>query len=313
VAGEEDRIDAGLALVIERHGPLRVAGLLSGSHVSHADAVGPDGPAVEAVIGALAQLDCDVIALTGLTATSRIVRFGRLHLTRRVTSPLLRLDTGFADVVDRRLTKHDRHDIRRRRRRLAELGAVSLDRAATPDDVTAALPDVFRLHALRFAGTADRSDLRTAADRDFQREMSPALAADGRLVVHRLCLDGVAVAFRSTLLVGDRAFAYRMAFDPAYAFYAPGRLLTHDVFTELSDAGIREVEMMGGDFEHKRTLTDVTPWLYSAVGRGTGRLGMVAAPVLAGTIELRVRAKRSERLRRLHGRVVAARRRLRRG
>jgi CelD/BcsL family acetyltransferase involved in cellulose biosynthesis len=307
VAGEGDGVDAGLALAIERRGPLRVARLLSGDRVSHADAIGPDGPAVEAVVRALRDLDCDVISLTGLLAASRIVRHGHLHLTRRVTSPLLRLDEGFAEVVGRRLTRHDRHDIRRRRRRLAELGTVSVERDATPAEVAAGLPDVFRLHALRWASAPDRSDLRTPADQAFQREMSTALAADGRFLLHRLCLDGVAIAFRSTLLAGDRAFAYRMAFDPAYAFYAPGRLLTHDVFTELSDAGIREIEMMGGDFEHKRTLTDVAPWLYSAIGRGAGRAGMVAAPALAGAVDLRVRAKRSPRLRQVHERLLAVR------
>jgi CelD/BcsL family acetyltransferase involved in cellulose biosynthesis len=307
VAGDGDRVDAGLALAIERRGPVRVARLLSGDRVSHADAIGPDGPAVEAVVRALRDLDCDVIALTGLLATSRLVRHGHLHVTHRVTSPLLRLDDGFAEVVSRRLTKHDRHDIRRRRRRLAELGAVTVERDATPAAVAAGLPDVFRLHALRWAGAPDRSDLRTPADQSFQREMSMALAADGRFLLHRLCLDGVAIAFRSTLLVGDRAFAYRMAFDPAYAFYAPGRLLTHDVFTELSDAGIREIEMMGGDFEHKRSLTDVAPSLYSAVGRGAGRAGILAAPALAGAIDLRVRAKRSPWLRQLHGRLLALR------
>ena len=304
-AGAEAAIEAGLALAIERRGPLRVARLLSGDHVSHADAIGPDGAAVEAVVHALAGLDCDVIVLTGLLASSRLVRHGHLHLARRVTSPLLRLDGGFAAVVAQRLTKHDRHDIRRRRRRLAELGEVSLERAATPAEVAAALPDVFRLHELRWAGASDRSDLRTPADRTFQAEMGAALAADGHLLVHRLCLDGAAIAFRSTLIVGDRAFAYRMAFDPAYAYYAPGRLLTHDVFTELSDAGIREIEMMGGDFEHKRTLTDATPWLYSGVGRGAGSLGVIAAPALAGAVELRVRAKRSPQLRQLHPRLLA--------
>ena len=311
--GDDDGIEAGVALAIERHGPLRVARLLSGEKVSHADAIGPDGGAVEAVVHALARLDCDVIALTGLLASSRLIRHGHLHLARRVTSPLLRLDGGFTTVVADRLTKHDRHDIRRRRRRLAELGAVSVERAATPAEVAAALPDVFRLHALRWAGAADRSDLRTPADRVFQAEVGAALAAEGRLLIHRLCLDGAAIAFRSTLVVGDRAFAYRMAFDPAYAFYAPGRLLTHDVFTELSDAGIREIEMMGGDFEHKRTLTDVTPWLYSGIGRGARPLGAVAAPALARAIDLRVIAKQSARLRQVHGRLLAVAQRWRRG
>ena len=112
--------------------------------------------------------------------------------------------------------------------------------------------------------------------------------------------------------MGDRAFAYRMAFDPEFAYYAPGRLLTHHVFGELSDNGVREIEMMGGDFEHKRELTDLKPVLYSGVRRCGGRLGIVAAPVLAGGAAGRVRLKRSARLRSFHQRLLAAARRLQR-
>ena len=129
-------------------------------------------------------------------------------------------------------------------------------------------------------------------------------------MLHRLCLDGVAIAFRSTLLMDDRAFAYRMAFDPAFAYYAPGRLLTHHAFTELSENGVREIEMMGGDFEHKRELTDVKPMLYSGVRRCGGPLGLLAAPAMAGVTGARVRVKQSERLRRLHARALAAARRV---
>ena len=224
-------------------------------------------------------------------------------------SPRLLLPDGFGAVVAERLTSHDRHDIRRRQRRLGELGEVTYVRSATGGDVTAALDDVFRLHDLRWAGQVDRSDLRTPADRAFLRAVAPALAERGAFVLHRLCLDGVAIAFRSTLRIGHRAFAHRMAFDPAFAYYAPGRLLTQHVFTELSDAGVREIEMMGGDFEHKRALTDVRPMLYSGVGRGGGALGPIAAPAIAGTTAVRVRLKRSETARSLHRHLLRATRR----
>jgi CelD/BcsL family acetyltransferase involved in cellulose biosynthesis len=253
-----------------------------------------------------------VFAAIGLLETSRLARDGGLRLTARVKSPRLVLDHGFEAVVADRLTKHDRHDIRRRQRRLAELGAVSYERAATADTVTRALDDVFRIHDLRWAGQDDRSDLRTPADRAFQRAMGPALADRGSFVLHRLCLDGVAIAFRSTLLMGKRAFAYRMAFDPAFAYYAPGRLLTHHVFTELSNDGIREIEMMGGDFEHKRELTDVKPVLYSGVRSGGGLVGPIAAPVLTAMIVARVRLKQSQAVRSIYSRVLTAARRSRR-
>jgi CelD/BcsL family acetyltransferase involved in cellulose biosynthesis len=309
VSGEGDDVAAALPLVIRRRGPIRTARMLGGDRVSHSDVVGADGPPATAVLDALRRVPCDVVSATGLLETSRLARSGHLRLTPRVTSPRLLLDHGFSGVVAERLTSHDRHDIRRRQRRLAEVGEVSYMLSATPGDVAGALDDVFRLHDLRWAGQADRSDLRTPADRAFQRAMSPGLAARGSFLVHRLCLDGVAIAFRSTLVIGRRAFAYRMAFDPRYAYFAPGRLLTHHVFAELSNTGIREIEMMGGDFEHKRELTDCKPMLYSGVGRGRGTLGAIAVPALAAGAEGRIRLKRSAKVRALHRRVLALARR----
>ncbi len=168
------------------------------------------------------RLACDVVAVTGLLATSRIVRHGRLHLTRRVTSPLLRLDGGFEAVVADRLTKHDRHDIRRRQRRLAEIGTVSV--RARRDAGRRRGRAARRLPPARAALGGPRRPLRPAAPRRPDVPGGDERRAGRRrpLLVHRICLDGTAIAFRSTLVLGDRAFAYRMAFDPAFAYYAPG-------------------------------------------------------------------------------------------
>ena len=131
----------------------------------------------------------------------------------------------------------------------------------------------------------------TAADRAFQRAMCPAVAGSGQFVLYRLCVDGVAIAFRSTFLMGDRAFAYRTSFDPAFAKFGPARLLLHHVFLELSKSGVRAIELMRGDSQQKRELTDTKLILYSGVRRGSGRLGLIAAPTLAGANAARVLAE----------------------
>ncbi len=312
VSGDEHRVDAGLPLVIHRRGPLRVARVLGGQRTSHGDVVGAEGPAVAGVLAALGDVPCDLLIVKDVLAASRLARGAELRLVPHNSSPLLRLDDGFGAVVADRLNAHDRQDIRRRQRRLAALGEVSYEVASTPEDVRPALDDVFRLHDLRWAGRPDdRSDLRTAADRTFQRAMCPALAGGGQFVLYRLCVDGVAIAFRSVFLMGDRAFAYRIAFDPAFATFAPGRLLMHHVFSALSDGGVREIELMGGDSQHKRELTDDKPILYSGVRAGSGRLGVIAAPATAGVNAARVRLREFEAARAIHRRLVAVARRLR--
>lgn len=312
VSGDEDHVAAGLPLVIQRRGPLRVARVLGGERTSHGDVVGADGPAMAGLLAALGDVPCDVLIVKDVLAASRLARGGGFRLFPHDKAPLLRLDDGFAAVVADRLTARDRSDIRRRQRRLAELGELSYDVAVTPHDVSLALDDVFRLHDLRWAGrTDDSSDLRTAADRAFQRAMCPAIARSGRFVVYRLCVDGVAIAFASMFLMGDRAFAYRISFDPAFAKFGPARLLTHHVFPELSDRGVREIELMGGDSQLKCELTDTKLILYSGVRRGSGRLGVLAAPTTAGTYAARAWLRQFKVARAIHRRLVAVRRRLR--
>jgi CelD/BcsL family acetyltransferase involved in cellulose biosynthesis len=312
VCGDEDHVDAGLPLVMERRGPLRVARVLGGERTSHADVVGADGPAVTGLLAALGDVPSDVLIVKDVLGASRLARDGGFRLSPHNEAPLLSLHDGFAAVVAERLTSHDRSDIRRRQRRLAELGELSCDVAATPDAVRLALGDVFRLHDLRWAARAnDHSDLRTAADRAFQRAMCPAIAGSGRFVVHRLCVDGVAIAFRSTFIMGDRAFAYRTSFDPAFAKFGPARLLIHHVFLDLSNRGVREIELMGGDSQHKRELTDTKLILYSGVRRGSGRLGVIAAPAQAGANAVRVWLKEFETARAIHRRLVTLKRQVR--
>lgn len=131
-----------------------------------------------------------------------------------------------------------RAELRRKRRRLEELGRVetrALSSADEADDWSAAFVALERSGWKGRAGSALGCDGGT--DRFF-REVLREAAKRGRLQFLRLDLDGQPIAMQTSLLSRPGAFGFKACFDEAYARFSPGLLLQTDALLDHWPEGI---------------------------------------------------------------------------
>ncbi len=137
--------------------------------------------------------------------------------------------------VEHALGSRRHKELRRLGRRLAEIGAVLVTSATEPARVAAAVEDFFVVEASGWKGragtaAADHEDLRR-----FIRAAAGALAAEGKISVNRILLDGRAIAAAIILRSGGRAWFWKIAYDEAFARFSPGVMLTATLTGELAD------------------------------------------------------------------------------
>jgi len=134
-------------------------------------------------------------------------------------------------------------ELRRQWRRLSETGAVLLTAATEPPAVAAALGDFLALEAGGWKGragtaTADRDDLHR-----FLRTAVGELAAEGKVSIIRILVDGRAIAAAITLRSGRCAWFWKIAYDESFARFSPGVMLTVALTKELlEDAAIERAD-----------------------------------------------------------------------
>lgn len=215
----------------------------------------------------------------------------RRRITTRVLqrSPYVRV-VGDWPAYERGLGRRWRGDLRRCRRRLGELGAVTL----TAEADTGPLEDVFRVELAswkRESGTAIAARADTLA---FYRAVASWVAARGALRLHRLRLDGRTIA--ALYCVQERGVVYAMkgGYDAAYRRFSPGRLVLHGLVEHAFQTGLTSVELLGSADRYKlrwggdvrtrvaleafdRSPSGTLLWAASAHGRPVARAVTVRA------------------------------------
>jgi CelD/BcsL family acetyltransferase involved in cellulose biosynthesis len=301
VARRDGRLVGALPLVVRRRAGLRVATFMGDRLAVLPDvllAPGEDGEALCRLVDGA----CDVVDFHGLPADSRIAAAlgPRLDVMQRVEAPVLDLAEGWDAVYRAKTTSKKRSLHRRRRRQLAELGTLEVSVARTLEELSPALEEAFTLHALRWDGRPDGSEFATATGRRFQRAALTRLAAIDAARIVTLRLDGRAVAFHYYYLLAGRMYVHRLAFDPAFARLSPGLVNTLDAIEAAAREGAHRVEFLGGDERYKLELADRLEPLCHGFGVASKPRARAYAAAHIGGIRLRMRLKRSPRLRRLY-------------
>jgi CelD/BcsL family acetyltransferase involved in cellulose biosynthesis len=135
--------------------------------------------------------------------------------------------------VEQAIGQHQHKEIRRHWRRLSELGAVLFTAATEPAAIAKALKDFFALEAGGWKGkagtaTADHQDLRA-----FIRAAVEGLAAEGKVLINRVLLDGRAIAAAIVLRSGRSVWFWKIAYDESFARFSPGVMLSVELTGEL--------------------------------------------------------------------------------
>lgn len=149
------------------------------------------------------------------------------------------------------LSKKDRHELRRKLRRLEAAGAVAFYALREPAEVAGALDDFFRLHRV---SRQDKAEFMTPRMEAFFRRITAALAEEGAVRLCFLEVDGVRAASVLLFDCGEELAMYNSGFDPAYGHLAVGLLSKAFCIRMAMEEGKRALDFLRGSEPYKYDL-----------------------------------------------------------
>jgi CelD/BcsL family acetyltransferase involved in cellulose biosynthesis len=139
----------------------------------------------------------------------------------------------------RAVSAKKRKEYRRQKRRLAEMGDLTLDRFPGTGTLRDWVDAFLALEGRGWKGRDGWAFDRSLRGRAFFREFAAHFAAAGRLSFLRLQLDGRPIAMKCNLHgEGEGAFSFKIAYDEAYALLSPGVLLELENIADMEERGI---------------------------------------------------------------------------
>ncbi|MFZ5472153.1 MAG: GNAT family N-acetyltransferase [Myxococcota bacterium] len=189
-------------------------------------------------------------------------------------SPYLALPTTI-EAFEEALGKRFRASLRRRRRRLSELGKVEVERVEGGGELAKKLAEGFEVERSGWKGKNGTAIVQSPQTHGFYSTLGYFSAAGGYLSAYFLRLDGRAVAFDFAVTYGQRYLTLKPAYDEAHHMVSPGQLLTEDSLRACIQAGVTELDFLGNATPCKLDWTQtVRPhaWLYLFRGTPKGRM-----------------------------------------
>ena len=165
------------------------------------------------------------------------------------------------------LSKKDRHELRRKMRRLYSSGKeVSYYTLSTPLDVESNLEGFC---ALMRASRETKDHFLTESRERFFRNIAQEMASIGVLKLFFLELQGERVASAICFDYGAARLLYNSGFDPAYGYYSVGLLLKAFCLKDAIEEGKAYFDFLRGSEPYKYDLGAKNRTLYQMVVRRT--------------------------------------------
>lgn len=222
---------------------------------------------------ALAALDAAprlgaFLHLSGLDPTTTAFRAlgetRRTDVVYRSVRALLASNQSPQDYYTQAVRKKKRKEFGRLRSRLSESGLVSAVRLATSDDASPWIADFLALEAAGWKGRKETAlALDTHTHAFFQEAMLAGHAA-ARIEMTRLTVGGQTIAMSVNLIDRSGSYAFKIAFDEAFARYSPGVLLQIEMFdvmerTDWMDScAVEDHVMINSLWRERRSIVRVT-------------------------------------------------------
>jgi len=170
---------------------------------------------------------------------------GQPVLSRLLESgPYVDLKTTFAEY-ESTLSSRMRSELRRRRRRLEELGPVSVEFHEHAD--AGLLEEFLRVEAAGWKGAEGTAIAAEPPTRAFYLDVARWAADRGWLRLVLLRTGGRAIAGDFAVQADGVHYLLKTGFDPEYKGFGPGKLLRHAVIERAFADGLRSYEFLGRD------------------------------------------------------------------
>ena len=164
------------------------------------------------------------------------------------------------------LGKKDRHELRRKLRKLPQAGQVELEVLESPADIEPALGDFLRMHR---ESRADKANFMTEQMEVFFRRIVLALAEEGVAEMTFLKLAGVRVACLLCFKSGDEYLLYNSGYDTAYSGFSVGLLSKALALQRAIERGYKRFDFLRGHEHYKYDLGAKDVNVYRCVIRRT--------------------------------------------
>jgi CelD/BcsL family acetyltransferase involved in cellulose biosynthesis len=197
----------------------------------------------------LRNLRPNALAATVLVAVLRR-RGAPAQLAPEEVSPRLALPRDW-DSYLQQLTKKDRHELRRKLRRLEAQGDVRYGRAVNPASRSADLDDFLRLHRL---SAEDKAAFMTPAMERFFRAIADEFLPSGQLRLYFLEVGGIRAAAVLLFDYGGAFLLYNSGYDPAFASLSVGLLLKAFCIQDAIAEGKHTFDFLQGAEPYKYDL-----------------------------------------------------------
>jgi CelD/BcsL family acetyltransferase involved in cellulose biosynthesis len=215
---------------------------------------------IQAVVSAISEMpEIDKILLQSLPGNSPTITQFReaaeqagwnVELEQEDVAPRIELPATWDEYVSS-LRKKDRHELRRKLRRLEAAGEVKQVEFSSPEDIEAAMGDFMRLHRM---STPDKNEFMTAQREQFFCKVAVALARDNSTRLVFLEIDGIREATSLSFVSGNVRYLYNSGYNPAHSKLSVG-LLNHALAIKSSiESGHRVFDFMRGNESYKYHL-----------------------------------------------------------
>lgn len=170
----------------------------------------------------------------------------RLIVRTLERSPYVATAPGW-EAYERTLGRKLLGEVRRRRRRLEELGDLRVEVHDGGERLAELLEEGLRVEAAAWKGARGTAIASDPATRGFYEAVARWLAGRGSLRLAFLRLDGRALAFDLAAEEGGRHYLLKTGYEPELRRFGPGMLLRHEMLRRSFDAGVESYEFLGAD------------------------------------------------------------------
>lgn len=248
--GADDALRAGAGLLRQSGRVIRAA---ANDYSDDWDAVAVDDSARRLLWRRIAALPAAQLTLPGLPAGSPSAAIApnalraagyRVAVARQQLSPYLALPENWEQLLAK-LSRNQRSQVRRQRKRLEGAGRLVFRTAAGPD-LDGELDRFFRLEASGWKGAAGTAILNDPRALRLYTDFAHAAAGRGWLRLHLLELDGATIAADYSCVLGDAAFLLKTCFDERFGRLSPGTVLRSEALRAAIAEGLPRYEFLGG-------------------------------------------------------------------
>ena len=235
-------------------------------------APGREREALSALLEALLQEEWSELELRGLRHCSpalaelpALAQAAGLTLEREeeAIAPCIELPASWDEYVAS-LGKKDRHELRRKLRRVQAAGDLEVRTYTTPEDVEEHLPVLLRLMV---ESRADKASFMSEQMGRFFHRMAQAMAQEGLLRLYELELDTRPVASVLCFDQGGRFFLYNSGYEPDLGSLAVGIVSKALCLQDALERGRRRFDFLRGHEGYKYDLGGQDQQVYRVVVR----------------------------------------------